>query len=225
MQRFFPGYICALLLLALVLVSCEESRTVNQPVSVSPIVSTVATPVPTPAVFVHGDWQTYTDALFHFRIEIPSILTFTVYRQSGEEDDLGWINFTTGDSLPPAQAMLHGVSVEIFAATGANTPSTQSFLSAGPYPCSQGTPVKIGSGLTAYQQESYTSPIITPGEANGPPPDPFIKVNLETGGIYLMILLQGPDRQQFLKTYGATWRHILASFEPGPAVPNTHPCL
>jgi hypothetical protein len=181
-----------------------------------------ATPTSTPAIVAHGEWETYTDALFGFRLDFPAGIGITVVYQYNGEDDLLWNYDSRNGPPPPDLAPAAEIGGEIFASTGTGKPSHTLRPDGPPYPCAQGTPVTIGSGITAYQNETYTDPTPVPG--HGAIPGPSIEVNLETGGVYLSIFMYGSDRDHFLARYGAIWQHMLDSFVPGPPVPNGHPC-
>jgi hypothetical protein len=223
-RRFPIGWLLGLLLLSgCTTASSAGLQTSPTTPAATPAGSTATQgPSPTPPTRVHGDWQTYTDLLFGFQLDVPTTFSLAVLRQGNREDDLVWMYNQAIGPLPSSQTALAQAALELVAADGTNPPSSRSLLPPGPYACRVGTPITIGAGTTAYQQESYTNPTPPPGD--GAIPLPSISVNMETGGVYLYLVLFGPERTHFLDAYGPSWQHILNSFVPGPAVPNGHPC-
>lgn len=221
------GLALGFLLVAALLAGCNAGSTASTRASPSSTPAgtqptTASTPIPT--TIAHGEWQTFTDLQFGFSLDVPTAFSLYVLRQWGREDDFLWNYNSSNGSLPPDQAALSQAQIQIFAADGTNKPSSTSLLPAGPYHCTSGTPLTIGSGITAYQQETFTYPTPTPGQG-GATGGPSISVNLEKGGVYLNISLNGhPPSETFLTRYGASWQHILNSFVPGPAAPSGHPC-
>jgi hypothetical protein len=124
--------------------------------------------------------------------------------------------YNFGAGLPPKdQALFTEVSLTLFASI------------TGGHPCTQGKPITIGSGVTAYEDDSLDAPTPPPGDgARGPG---GLDANWEAGGVYFhmnLIATSGTplSHAAFRARYGAIWQHILNSFVPGPPVPNTHPC-
>jgi hypothetical protein len=212
--RQLPGGALALLLIALILASCDAGSTTStrpSPTTAAPAKAS-ATPTTTP----QNDWQTYIDATYGFRLEVPAILQTTLPPNTGDKHYTFWqYNFAEGPP-PKDQAIFAEVSVTLFASV------------TGGHPCTQGTAITIGSGVIAYEDDSLDAPTPTlPGNgASGPG---GLDVNFETGGVYFHISLLADTgtpltHDAFRARYGPIWQHILNSFVPGPPVPNTHPC-
>lgn len=212
-----PGLRLGILLVALLLAGCNAGSTAStqpSPTSAtSGIPQTTATSgiSGTPTVIVHGDWQTYIDGNYGFHLDVPAILTLSFPPSTSANHYILW-QYDFGKGQPPQdQALFAEVSVMVFASTK------------GPYPCTQGSPLTIGSGVTAYEDDSLDAPTPTPG--GGDTGMGGLDVNLATGGVYLHISLDGhPPKDTFRARYETIWQHILNSFVPGPPVPDGHPC-
>ncbi len=198
------------------------SPTSSTQVNASPGASLTATPrlVGTPTIMVHGDWQTYIDGKYGFHLDVPAILTLAFPQKVISDPDSSLVAWSY-DSLmrgqPAAdQAIFSEIEVVIYATDTrpVGFPSNA---------CTQGTPITIGSGVTAYEDDSLDAPPSS-GGARG---EGGLDVNLATGGVFLHITLYGSSpKETFRARYGTIWQHILNSFVPGPPVPpDPHLCL
>jgi hypothetical protein len=216
-KRQLTSSALALLLAAVILTGCTPAGTTsaqNSPTSTTTAQATV-TPTSTPTSAVHGDWQTYTDVTFGFRLDVPAILALYHPKDTGGYYTLAWAYNQTQGSPPSGQALFAEVEIYVNVA--------DSFINGAPNPCTEGTPTTIGSGITGYEEDSLDAPPPPPGAGHG---EGGFDVNLATGGgVYFHIYLIGTaPKESFRARYSAIWKHILNSFVPGPAVPNTHPC-
>ncbi len=215
-KRTLPVCTLSLLLAAVILVGCTPAGTSGTQSSLTAMPGGSGVPTSSP----QRDWQTYTDPLFSFRLDVPAILAVVMNNRSpgGAEHSIRWQYLPSGGPPSISQQAFTETTIDVLATTG--TPGNT-------YPCPAGTPITVGPDIPAYQAEELTPPPTpTPGHgASGFAP--HIEAALVTGGVYITITLTGSNsylQEHFLDRYGAIWQHILNSFVPGPAVPNTHPC-
>jgi hypothetical protein len=216
--KHLPGHALALLLATMLLAGCSPAGAIsNQPGS-------TATQAPTATSTPQRDWQTYVDPTFGFHLDIPAILSLNTIPNANDSTQTGvfWA-YTPSLGAPPAsQEVFAEVRIDLAATTnpGRN------------YPCTQGTPITIGSGVPAYEDDTldFSPPTSGQGGAHGVG---GLNVQVVTGGVLILIGLESggwlanpPIRSAsaFRARYGAIWQHILNSFLPGPAVPDGHPC-
>jgi hypothetical protein len=162
------------------------------------------------------DWQEFTDSRFGFRVELPGALwinpNFNPPRQTSTDSTTWFVYHDTGNGQTSQLASL-------FSPNG----SIELYASIAPATCTlSGTPVMVGGSITGYRHDSFTDPPVTSGAIV-----PGGRVTFVTGGLYVMIFLAANGQQsqgEYWTDFGPVWQHILASFVPGPAIPNGHPC-
>lgn len=216
-QRRLPGS-ALVFLLSTLLAGCSLSgapATQTSPTDTATTAASATTAPATPTSAPQGDWQTYTDATYGFHLDVPSILSLgSLPDKNAASFSLLW-RYSSPNQAPPNQAL--------FAETSVNVYVTDTLTDGSANPCTKGTRITIGSGVTAYEDDSLDFP--TPAPGGGAAGAGGLDVNVATGGVYLHITLYGNyPRETFRQRYGAIWQHILNSFVPGPAVPNGNPC-
>jgi hypothetical protein len=208
----------ALALLILSLAGCTSTgATGAQP-------KPTTTKAPAAATSPQRDWQTYIDPTFGFHLDIPAILVQSFFPNTAStEIGIAWLYDPRQGPPPASQEVFAEIRIQLYATTGA--PGTTN-------PCNQGTPITIGAGIPAYEDDTIGA-TPAPGLHHGGSGLGGFNVNLVTGGVFMIIGLDGgywlanpPIRSAdaFRARYGPIWQHILKSFVPGPPVPNTHPC-
>jgi hypothetical protein len=223
-KRRLPGCTLVLLLAMVILAGCGVGGTTSTQPSPTATATTRVSATPTaeasgtPTTTIHGNWQTYTDAKYGFRLDVPAILSlsFPVVPTSGPDDSyVSWQYDPSKGSPPSDQALFAEVTVNVHA--------TDTLTDGRPNPCTVGRHITIGSGVKAYEDDNPNYPTPAPGGGASSPQG--LDVNVATGGVYLEIsLFANPPTGTLMTRYGAIWQHILNSFVPGPPVPNTHPC-
>lgn len=208
---------------ALVLAGCAAGWTPGTSaqlrfVTFTPLPTTA--PTATPAAPV--GWQVVTDPMYGFSLQLPTAFGQSDHESnvSGPGDFTQWMCQCAPAQLPPLQASLAGLNeIDIEATTSVPTPGPGD-----PNLCTQGTPVPVGRGLTGYEIDTLAPPPSNPTGA-GLSGIPNAAVSVASGGVFITIRILGtPPGSTFLARYGPTWRHMLASFVPGPGLSNSHPC-
>jgi hypothetical protein len=202
---------------AAVLAGLSGSSAVVQHTPVSAASPTIPASQPTATATTKPtdpDWHTYTFPSYGFQVDISTVLypqhSLLINNGAGEQTDWIYQGAALGSSLRSASAETTVVVEYSTAIADINI-------------CpSGGTPMSIGSGIRAYETASV------PPDSNGPAASqPYVRINLVTGGVAIQIELDGQgDPNTFFNRYGPIWQHMLASFATfTPLQPQTmHPC-
>ncbi|HEY7832133.1 MAG TPA: zf-HC2 domain-containing protein [Ktedonobacterales bacterium] len=157
-------------------------------------------------------WQRYTDPTYGFSLEVPaSYATAGATLVAQYQDQNPFMSLIFRGPYPSSDQLW----VMVY---------TNPDVDVGPAVCQNvgnGTPITVGRGIAAHQVDR-TSAGPAPGIPGGVP---AVEARFLTGGEYVDIQLMGQgSASTFLARYGATWQHVLASFNPGATHPNAHAC-
>jgi len=145
-------------------------------------------------------WSSYHDPQYGFVAQFPSDATMNVSAGQGVTSVTSW-RFTN------PQDSADRVILEVSATTQASAAICANYTS--------GARVTLAGGITGYAQD----------DLSGATAQPQFAMVVAHGGLLDIVTLTGQaPANTFMQRWGADWRHILTTFQPGQGPAGAHPC-